>query len=142
MVDDEAAIRQAIVRQLERAGHSAFEARDGAEALEQLSGADFDLVISDVVMPVMGGIELARQLAGRGCSIPGLLISGYAPEPASAPSENRWPLLQKHSRPTRCSTSSTDYCMRDFVEANSAGLELTAARCAGPGAPPRGLRAR
>lgn len=95
VVDDEAAIRQAIVRQLERAGHSAVEASDGAEALEQLLGADFDLVISDVLMPVMGGVELARQLAERGCPVPGLLISGFSPEHASAKSENRWPLLQK-----------------------------------------------
>lgn len=95
VVDDEAAIRQAIVRQLERAGHSVVEAADGADALEQLRRADFDLVISDVLMPVMGGVELARQLAERGCLIPGLLISGYSPEHTSAKSENQWPLLQK-----------------------------------------------
>jgi FixJ family two-component response regulator len=42
---------------------------------------------------VMGGVELARQLAERGRLVPVLLISGYVPEQAMA--EKRWPLLQK-----------------------------------------------
>jgi CheY-like chemotaxis protein len=95
VVDDEIAIRQLVMRQLESAGHSVMEAADGAAALEQLVGCDFDLVISDMLMPVMGGLELARQLDERGCQVPVLFISGYAPEDASSPSHKRWPVLNK-----------------------------------------------
>ncbi len=55
VVDDEPAIRQLVVRQLESVGHSAVEALDGEDALEKLTKAgDFDLVVSDVLMPAMG----------------------------------------------------------------------------------------
>ncbi len=96
VVDDELAIRQLMVRQLERAGHVAVEAADGAEALERLMGAEeFDLVVSDVLMPVMGGFELARQLEQLQNPIPVLLISGYSPDDASLRLQKRWPLLCK-----------------------------------------------
>jgi CheY-like chemotaxis protein len=96
VVDDEAAIRQVVVRQLEAAGHSAVEAVDGADALSQLSrDPSFDLVVCDVLMPVMGGMELARRLEERHCPVPVLLISGYAPSDAPSVPSRRWPLLSK-----------------------------------------------
>jgi CheY-like chemotaxis protein len=64
---------------LGRAGYAVIEAKDGEQALQILRRRDtpVDLVISDVVMAKLGGIELARSLASERPSLPVLLISGY-----------------------------------------------------------------
>ena len=61
-VDDAATIRKMISFTLRGAGHEVIEACDGLEALEQLRLRNVDLVISDVNMPRMNGIELTGQL--------------------------------------------------------------------------------
>ena len=61
-VDDSASMRQMVVFTLQSAGYDVVEASDGQKALEIAKGASFDLVLSDVNMPVMDGIELVREL--------------------------------------------------------------------------------
>lgn len=61
-VDDSASMRQMVSFTLSGAGHKVTEASDGVEALKVANGASFDLVISDVNMPNMNGIELIRNL--------------------------------------------------------------------------------
>lgn len=61
-VDDSQSILDMVVYTLESAGHEVAQARNGAEGLEAAKGARFDLVLTDVNMPVMGGIELVREL--------------------------------------------------------------------------------
>jgi len=79
LVEDEAAVREATKRMLRKFGFVVIEARDGEEALrlwERDSGA-VDVVLTDVVMPTMGGAELARELRGRSPSLPVVFMSGY-----------------------------------------------------------------
>lgn len=96
VVDDEAAIRRLIVRHLESAGHTAIDASNGEEALSKLVGSnDFDLVVSDVLMPGMGGFELARRLRELAHPVQVLLISGYVPAETAPLSRRHWPLLTK-----------------------------------------------
>jgi two-component system response regulator AtoC len=76
LVDDEANVRRMLQRGLVRAGFSTVEARDGRAALELLRSGDFDLVVSDVQMPVMTGVELLAALEHEGLDVPVLLISG------------------------------------------------------------------
>jgi hypothetical protein len=80
VVDDESAVRRFAIRTLEREGYSAFEARDGAEALElvQKGTTTFHVVVSDIVMPRLNGVELMRALALSHPDLPVLLMSGYA----------------------------------------------------------------
>lgn len=61
-VDDAATMRKMISFTLKGAGHDVLEAADGAEAYSVLSQRTVDLVITDVNMPNMNGIELVRQL--------------------------------------------------------------------------------
>ena len=62
MVDDEPAQRFLLRRIFERAGHEVTDAGDGAAALRSVRESAPDLVVTDMMMPVMGGHELIRQL--------------------------------------------------------------------------------
>jgi CheY-like chemotaxis protein len=66
VVDDEPMVRFLLVRFLEEEGHSVDEAADGIEALEHLSRRAYDLLITDVHMPRMCGIDLVRALRRQG----------------------------------------------------------------------------
>lgn len=61
-VDDSTSMRQMVAFTLKGAGYLVEEAADGQQALNIAKGKSFDLVLSDVNMPVMDGIELIRQL--------------------------------------------------------------------------------
>lgn len=80
VVDDESAIRRFAARVLEREGFAVVEARDGAEALDLLrtGAASFDVVVSDIVMPRLNGVELMRELSTSHPYLPVILMSGYA----------------------------------------------------------------
>ena len=62
IIDDDAAIRRILKRVLEAAGHSIREAGDGKTALRHFAGNPADLVISDIYMPDMGGIEFLTRV--------------------------------------------------------------------------------
>jgi len=64
IVDDSASVRQMVSNTLTDGGYDVVEATDGQNALETFKQAPADLVISDLNMPVMDGIELVRQLRG------------------------------------------------------------------------------
>ena len=61
-VDDSASLRQMVSFVLRGGGYEVIEAADGLDALSKLNGQDFDLFLSDINMPKMGGIELTRKL--------------------------------------------------------------------------------
>jgi adenylate cyclase len=77
VVDDNPTNRDLLTRQLARNGYIVASASDGAEALEQLSARDFDLVLLDVIMPGMDGIETLRRIRQdeRLGDIPVLMLS-------------------------------------------------------------------
>ncbi len=62
VIDDDEAFRTMLRRTLERAGHEVTEAEEGAAALAALSEKAIDLVITDIVMPGMEGLETIRTL--------------------------------------------------------------------------------
>src|SRR3954470_7201777 len=64
VVEDDPVVRALMVRTLSANGYRALEASDGIEALEQLAAEpEIELVVTDIVMPRMNGVELAQQLA-------------------------------------------------------------------------------
>lgn len=65
VVEDEVQVRAVVARMLRDEGFEVLEASNGREALDRLDNGKVDLVITDVVMPLMGGAELAGELARR-----------------------------------------------------------------------------
>lgn len=63
-VDDSASMRQMVAFTLKGAGYDVVEAADGKEALDKAKTQTFNLVISDVNMPVMDGLQLIKELRG------------------------------------------------------------------------------
>jgi two-component system cell cycle response regulator CpdR len=78
ITEDEDSLRRFVARALEMDGHETVQACDGADALEQLQSEPFDLLLSDIRMPVMDGIALATQSAELAPSMPILLMTGFA----------------------------------------------------------------
>ncbi len=77
VVENEDGLRRLAVEVLRSAGYVVTPAADGQAALECVAREVPDLVVSDVVMPRMGGVELARRLASSHPSVPVLFITGY-----------------------------------------------------------------
>ena len=80
LVEDEPSVRRMISKALESHGYRVQVAQDGLEALELLKSGGFtcDLLITDVVMPRLGGKELVERLASLGYKPKVLFVSGYA----------------------------------------------------------------
>jgi two-component system, cell cycle response regulator CpdR len=80
LVEDDDSVRVFVRRALEQDGHTVFEASDGAAALDTLrnGAAAADLVLSDIQMPIMDGIELALNVARERPDLPLVLMTGYA----------------------------------------------------------------
>jgi putative two-component system response regulator len=78
VVDDLEANRNLVTRVLKQDGHVVFTASDGAEAIERVARDEFDLVLMDVMMPGMDGLETCRELKRRASTrlIPVVLITG------------------------------------------------------------------
>lgn len=87
VVDDDDVVRRALVRLLRRKGLEVLEATNGSHALEQLKSAPPDLrvVISDVLMPGISGVELAQQAMTLFPRLRFILTSGYGEKPPAAP---------------------------------------------------------
>ncbi|MCW1430043.1 ATP-binding protein [Novosphingobium sp. JCM 18896] len=81
LVEDEDTVRMVAERALARQGYKITTACDGEEGLEAVqSGGQFDLVVSDVVMPSMDGPAMAREIRKLVPDLPVLFMSGYAEE--------------------------------------------------------------
>jgi len=107
LVEDEAPLRRLATRILEKAGHT-VRAADSAEAALDLIAEGFTprAVISDVAMPGLDGVALARKLRERWPALPVLLVSGYAPAACEADfGAERLAFLAKPYAPTELSAA-------------------------------------
>ena len=75
VVEDDRDLRQLFARVLQRSGYETLEAGDGQQALEVLEREFVDLIISDIMMPVMDGYELVRSLREADMNMPVLMIT-------------------------------------------------------------------
>jgi CheY-like chemotaxis protein len=81
LVDDDRDVREYMTAALENAGFTVIEAVDGVAALERLRGADqIELLLTDIRMPGIGGIELAQRATVLRPGLKVLFVSGFAHE--------------------------------------------------------------
>jgi DNA-binding NtrC family response regulator len=76
LVDDQPELRRLFRRNLSKLGHEVVEAWNGRAAIELATQSTFDVVISDVRMPDMSGIELMKALYEHDPDLPVVLVSG------------------------------------------------------------------
>ncbi len=80
VAEDDEAVRAFVARALTYRGHQVRSVPDGSGALVALEREDFDLVLTDIVMPVMDGIALALKIAKEYPSLKVLMMTGYTDE--------------------------------------------------------------
>ena len=78
IVDDEEMMCSFLVSLLSKRGHECQTAKDGIEALEKIKKGSFDSAVTDVVMPLMDGITLTRELLKLYPNLPIMIMTGHA----------------------------------------------------------------
>ena len=78
VVDDEPSIRRFAMRALLEEGFDVREAGDGEQALEIVDLGGVSVLVSDVVMPRLNGVQLMERVARSHPQLPVVLMSGYA----------------------------------------------------------------
>jgi DNA-binding NtrC family response regulator len=77
VVDDERPTRLLMEKELPRAGYAVTSAASGEEALEQIRSADFDVILLDLKMPGIGGMEALRRIHESGASAEVVILTGH-----------------------------------------------------------------
>lgn len=110
LAEDDVSMRGFLATALRKAGHEVVEAEDGLAALAFVKeqGESFDLLLADIVMPGMDGIELSRQAAELLPQLKVMFITGFA---AVAMNE-----AKTHALPTPTRVLSKPFHLRDLVD--------------------------
>ena len=77
-IDDSTSLRKMVTFTLEGHGHKVFEANDGVEGLQVAKSEDFDLIITDVNMPNMNGIEALKEIKKVNSSLIVIILTAYS----------------------------------------------------------------
>ncbi len=93
VVEDEIHALDAIVEILRMEGYAATPASNAAQALEALAAAEFDILLTDVIMPETSGVDLAHAVEARHPRIGIVLMSGYFPDESLL--QPHWRMLRK-----------------------------------------------
>jgi two-component system cell cycle response regulator CpdR len=105
LAEDDDSMRLFLVRALERAGYDVVAVDRGTAALPHIAGGGFDLLLTDIVMPEMDGIELAQRAAALAPEMRVMFITGFA---AVALSKNA-------GAPSDAKVLSKPFHLRDLV---------------------------
>ncbi len=80
IAEDDPAVREFVDRALVHRGHDVTAVEDGLDALAAIGKEDYELLITDIVMPGLDGIALALKLAKERPDLTILMMTGYAAE--------------------------------------------------------------
>lgn len=94
-VEDDIAIRQASPSILKKLGHNVYIAKNGKEALEIFKKKEIDIIITDIIMPEMTGIELFEEVIKINKDIKFLFTSGYRSGLLTEEMAKKYPFVQK-----------------------------------------------
>jgi DNA-binding response OmpR family regulator len=108
LVEDEAEVRRMAARSLRAEGYTVLEAADGQEALRMISdrSSEVALVLTDLAMPRLGGLDLSAELARIAPRVPVLFMTGYTSSEAMRRGALRrgYPLIEKPFTPEELAT--------------------------------------
>lgn len=88
IAEDEVAVRTFICRALKLRGHDTIGVADGGAAIVELKNSDYDLLLTDIIMPVMDGISLALKVTAEYPAMPILMMTGFVHEKQRAHNMN------------------------------------------------------
>jgi len=80
IVEDDASIREALIEAVEADGHAAVGAPDGAQAVRLFEVGGYDLVLLDIMLPVMNGYDVCRRIRERDKRIPVVMLTARGEE--------------------------------------------------------------
>lgn len=90
LAEDDSAMRSFIASSLRKAGHDVTDCADGTAALAEMeAGTVYDLLLTDIVMPGMDGLELSARASGLLPDIKTMFITGFAAMAAGRPQAHR-----------------------------------------------------
>ncbi len=78
LAEDDKSVRHFLARSLELAGHEVLAFADGEDAMPALETGAFDILITDIVMARMGGLELAMKAQEISPGVPVIYITGFS----------------------------------------------------------------
>ena len=105
VIEDDQSVLTTIVKHLTHAGYNVVTASDGMEGLKKINSDEYDLVITDIVMPYVSGTGVVTTLKETKPHIPVIAITGYGPEPEAVAVEKKADLVL--SKPIKMSTLKT-----------------------------------
>lgn len=82
VIDDEPALLAMLSHALRRDGYAVTSCRDGAEALGAMTRGAYDVILTDVSLPKMSGIDLIKEVRRHDLDVPVLLMTGHTLEDA------------------------------------------------------------
>ena len=87
LAEDDESLRKFLCAALVKAGHAVTDFGDGGDAWECAQGSTFDLLLTDIVMPGMDGIELAKRAVELNAALKIMFITGFAAVALNSDSE-------------------------------------------------------
>lgn len=96
IIDDEEILTKTFTKLLERSGYEVYSAKKGQDALCMAEAEAFDLVICDMRMPGMSGVETIREIRKLRADIPVVFISGFADEQMEQDANALKPIAYMH----------------------------------------------
>jgi CheY-like chemotaxis protein len=108
VVDDEPSIREVLAMYFTEEGHTVGTACDGEEGLQAYLDGEWDVIITDRVMPHRTGDQLAHEIRALDPSIPIILVTGFADSPAAKKGEGLFDSIVRKpfTRSTLCAAIS------------------------------------
>jgi ATP-dependent Lon protease len=101
VVDDESEVRNLLLSMLRREGHEVLEAGNGRDAMRILAGTEVDVVLTDLVMPEMEGLEFIRSLLKESPSSRVIAMSGVAAGSTYLEAAQRFGVIATLEKPFR-----------------------------------------
>jgi|WetSurMetagenome_2_1015567.scaffolds.fasta_scaffold07752_2 DNA-binding response OmpR family regulator len=93
IIEDDADVLSIMVKHLTREGYEVITAVDGMEGLKKLETENYDLVITDIVMPYVSGVGVVSAMKEKKPHIPVIAITGFGKEPEAAAMEKKADLV-------------------------------------------------